>query len=110
MDFRDVFVFHKDVLQKMAETHRGAYKIAEPFKHAVIDDFLPAHIADELEASFPAPSEIAWKNKTHEHSKKLASSKEESMPPAMQFFHVDNGRGIRRSEAIPLNVICVCNR
>jgi hypothetical protein len=36
------------------------YRNAEPYPHIVIDDFLPADLADELAAEFPGPDSPIW--------------------------------------------------
>lgn len=82
----NTFLFTKELLQKHIARYRDSYGAADPFPHVVLDDFLPGIVADEIEASFPGSSDIAWKDKTHEHSKKLASSREETMPSAIRNF------------------------
>lgn len=82
----NTFLFTKELLQKHSVRYRDSYGATDPFPHVVLDDFLPVVVADEIEASFPGPSAIAWKDKIHEHSKKLASSREETMPPAIRNF------------------------
>lgn len=86
MEQPDVFFFKSDELRRIAVNYKQNYTAAEPFPHAVIDDFLPHATAEALRLSFPDPGAISWKDKTHEHSKKLASNKEEDMPPAIRQF------------------------
>lgn len=75
------YFFDDDSLEAIAHRFRSAYQSAQPFSHAVMDDFLPDYVANRLAAEFPSPTQIAWKNKTHEHSKKLACDDETKMPP-----------------------------
>lgn len=75
------FFFDTQKLQALADRHRDIYRNARPFPHIVIDNFLPQDVAELLYQEFPAPSQITWKDKTHEHSKKLAASDETEMPP-----------------------------
>lgn len=86
MEQPDIFFFKSDILRRIAVNYKQNYTAAEPFPHVVLDDFLPEQAADALESSFPRPGAISWKDKTHEHSKKLASSREENMPPAIRQF------------------------
>jgi len=57
-----------------------------PFPHVVLNNFLPPATADVLETSFPYPTEITWKDKTHEHSKKLACQNDTLFPPAIRYI------------------------
>lgn len=75
------FFFDTQKLKTLADRHRDTYRNAQPFPHIVIDDFLPQDVGDLLYKEFPAPSQIKWKQKIHEHSKKLAVSDETEMPP-----------------------------
>lgn len=52
----------------------------------VIDDFLPEAEAHILAGFFPRLDAIQWKEKTHEHGKKLTSSRKETMSPAIRNF------------------------
>lgn len=86
MESTDIFFFETDALRRIAMSYKQNYAVAKPFPHVVIDNFLPEAEAEALESSFPLPHAIPWKDKTHEHSKKLASNKEENMPPAIRQF------------------------
>ncbi len=48
--------FDRNALRALALAHRDRYAAAEPFPHAVLDDFLPAQVADALARAFPPPS------------------------------------------------------
>lgn len=74
------FFFDTQKLKALAERHRDAYRNAQPFPHIVIDNFLPQDVVDLLYKEFPTPSQIKWRDKTHEHSKKLACDDETKMP------------------------------
>jgi len=82
----DIFFFESDALRDIAVSYKQAYVTAEPFPHVVIDNFLPDVVTEALRLSFPSPEAISWKDKTHEHSKKLASNKEADMPSAIRQF------------------------
>lgn len=83
-----IFTFRHADLVARAERHAGEYRSAQPFPHAVIDDFLPADVADRLLKSFPPPDAEHWldwtKRDTVHQPKKLGighASKLEGAPP-----------------------------
>lgn len=51
--------------QKIAHAIQGEQFFTEPFKHAVIDDFFPSALANELLNQFPAPESPVWE-RTHD--------------------------------------------
>ncbi|MCB0375768.1 MAG: 2OG-Fe(II) oxygenase [Sinomicrobium sp.] len=55
-----LFVFDMDNLQAKARQYATDYYNAEPFPHAVIDNFLPEDIADHIAEDFPKPDSHAW--------------------------------------------------
>ncbi|OGZ55420.1 MAG: proline hydroxylase [Candidatus Ryanbacteria bacterium RIFCSPLOWO2_02_FULL_45_11c] len=92
-----MFFFDPQSLKALAEQHHAAYVNAAPFPHIVIDNFLPEDVADRVVREFPLPETIAWKDKTHEHSKKLACQDETKMPPFLrQVFFQFNGHACIR--------------
>jgi hypothetical protein len=67
----------------------AAYKIRKPFAHQVIDNFLPADIAEVAHAAFPKPDADIWKTMGRNYKKdKIADKFEmtnyEAMDPALQ--------------------------
>jgi hypothetical protein len=48
------FELAPDIARNIADAMMEAYNFAEPFAHAVIDDFLPVAIAEQLLAHFPS--------------------------------------------------------
>lgn len=54
------FYFHHETLQALAQREREGFLRAQPFRHAVIDHFLPDEIAQQLVAEFPGPKDIPW--------------------------------------------------
>jgi hypothetical protein len=48
-----LFMFGDDRFPKLAVKHRDQFQSAEPFKHAVIDNFLPAAVAQQLFEQYP---------------------------------------------------------
>jgi hypothetical protein len=63
---------YPDLASRLLET----YARAEPFPHAVIDDFLPRSIADQLVGEFPSPGSIDWIRFNDPAGVKLASRNE----------------------------------
>lgn len=68
-----------DRLEALADGHREAFQAAEPFPHVVLDDFLPAEVAEGLLADF-ARADTGWKHYHHYNERKLALTDLERMP------------------------------
>lgn len=49
-----------------------AFRNAEPFPHAIVDDFIPLDLVRKINAEWPGES--AWKSYRHKHSDKWACS------------------------------------
>jgi 2OG-Fe(II) oxygenase superfamily len=80
-------------LRALAERFRGDYARNSPFPHAVIDEFLPAPVADEILERFPTSREIPWRRHDGEHEWKLEFTEHHAMPPVIrQFFFEANSR------------------
>jgi hypothetical protein len=72
-------------LQPLAETNRSSFEGADPFPHVVLDDFLPAAVAEEAAASFPSADDIAWGHyQDAGRTEKLATSDEAVMPAPLR--------------------------
>jgi hypothetical protein len=54
--------FERERLLALADSIKHAYEAARPFPHVVIDDFLPAKVAEAMLAEFPEPEEIEWEH------------------------------------------------
>lgn len=54
------FHFDRDRLMELATGNREAYAAAQPFPHAVFDDFLPEPVLDAVLAEFPKPQDADW--------------------------------------------------
>ena len=50
---------------EMAEAHKAEYAAAQPFPHAVIDNFLPKRALEMALEGFPPPDSIFWKHTTN---------------------------------------------
>lgn len=56
----DPFVFRIAELEALATRHAPGYRTAQPFPHAVIDDFLPTARADQILKVFPGADSDTW--------------------------------------------------
>src|SRR5436305_12609710 len=70
------FHFNRDELTPLAEARREAYATARPFAHAVIDDFLPPGVLDEVLDEFPTPEQAEWFAFDSPRERKLATTEE----------------------------------
>ncbi len=73
-------IFDYDKLDQYATDLQEGFKSAHPFPHVVIDDFLPAQVAEDLLTDFEAKQE-GWKHYHHYNERKLALTDLEKMPP-----------------------------
>ncbi|NUW44934.1 2OG-Fe(II) oxygenase [Nonomuraea rhodomycinica] len=76
------FTFHRDELLPLADSHREGFLKATPFRHVVIDDFLPAEVLEPVLAEFPEPRDIEWQRFDNAREVKLALADTERMGPA----------------------------
>ena len=76
-------VLDYDRLDRLALELGDAFATADPYPHAVIDDFLPPAVAEELLEEFEK-TERAWKHYHHYNERKLALTDLEQMPPKTQ--------------------------
>lgn len=56
----DLFLLDRKALLSRASTMREAYRDADPFPHAVIDDFLPTAVAERILAEYPSVEDPVW--------------------------------------------------
>ncbi len=59
------FFFEPALFAEHVARHAATFPSAQPFAHAVIDDFLPATLADALASAFPAPSHPHFRRVDH---------------------------------------------
>jgi hypothetical protein len=59
------FAFEPALFAPHAAAHAPRFAQAAPFAHAVLDHLLPAPLADDLAAAFPAPTHPHWKRVDH---------------------------------------------
>ena len=63
------YTFDKAQLLALADRHRSEFERAEPFRHVVIDDFLPREMAELALRSFPAPESMEEFPRQHYENK-----------------------------------------
>jgi len=63
-------VLEYERLETIAEQRKEDFAAADPFPHTVIDDFLPAEVAEKVLAEFPKPDE-KWIRYNHYNENKL---------------------------------------
>jgi Rps23 Pro-64 3,4-dihydroxylase Tpa1-like proline 4-hydroxylase len=74
-----MFYLDRNTLLTQAGELKRSYAKADPFPHVVIDDFLPAAVAQELVEAFPQP-DPAWQNYDNVREKKFALADVAAMP------------------------------
>lgn len=86
-----MFIFSPSQLVERAGVLSADYANAMPWPHAVIDNFLPVEVADQILAEFPTPDHPAWldwRNRDTVHQpKKLGignASRMEMVSPILQ--------------------------
>jgi Rps23 Pro-64 3,4-dihydroxylase Tpa1-like proline 4-hydroxylase len=79
------FVFDKSRLLELGERHAPGYQAASPFPHAVIDDFLPAEVAEAAAAEFASLDSAGWDFYTDSgNTLKFATSDTTVMGPVLR--------------------------
>ena len=76
------FRFDRDELLALADARREAYAAARPYPHAVMDDFLPERVLDDVLAEFPSPKGADWQAFDSPTERKLATKDDSAMGPA----------------------------
>ena len=71
-------------LNNLATELHDDFRVARPYPHVVIDDFLPAEVAEALARDFSQIDEESWKHYHHYNERKLAITDLDHMPPATQ--------------------------
>jgi len=78
---KDTFFFDSEKLAALGESRSADYAKADPFPHAVLDNFLPQAVADEILDSFPDKSSEEWLKFQNAREKKSANNNDALMPP-----------------------------
>lgn len=82
-------------LERTAAEHAASYRTADPFPHAVLDDFLPADVLRDVLASFPAPEQLDWQRFENRSEKKLAFREVAALPsPARDALYFLNSEPV----------------
>ncbi|MER7500850.1 2OG-Fe(II) oxygenase [Nonomuraea pusilla] len=76
------FAFRRDQLLPLADSLRETFDDATPFRHVVIDDFLPPSALEPVLAEFPEPRDVEWQRFDNAREIKLALADTERMGPA----------------------------
>jgi Rps23 Pro-64 3,4-dihydroxylase Tpa1-like proline 4-hydroxylase len=67
------YMYDRQYLDGLARRYGPMYRTARPFRHIVIDDFVPdPSVLDRVCAEFPRADSRAWRHHTHQHSRKRA--------------------------------------
>ncbi|MGH0033043.1 MAG: 2OG-Fe(II) oxygenase [Myxococcota bacterium] len=79
-------VLDADRLRDLALAHRASYAKALPFRHVVLDDFLPAPAAERILHEFPPPDTFRSESSLKEPRRlgKRRSHSEEAFPPFLR--------------------------
>jgi hypothetical protein len=75
-----------ETLHEIARTRREDYARADPFPHAVFDDFFPEQALLEILKEFPTPEAIDWQRFNTPNEKKLASRRETQLGDYTRHF------------------------
>ncbi|WP_020662869.1 2OG-Fe(II) oxygenase [Amycolatopsis benzoatilytica] len=76
------FTFRRDDLLPLADKLHEQFVTAQPFRHVVIDDFLPPEVLEPVLAEFPEPRDAQWQSFDTSQEVKLALADTERMGPA----------------------------
>jgi Rps23 Pro-64 3,4-dihydroxylase Tpa1-like proline 4-hydroxylase len=71
----NLFFFDQEALRERGAELARAHAEADPFPHSVIDDFLPAEVADRVLAEFPSMERDDWQRFDEPRQKKLATGR-----------------------------------
>jgi len=76
--------FDKERLLDLAERHREAFQDAQPFRHVVIDDFLPEDMAQAVLDAFPEPERMEDFTRQHYENKIAMRPDNADFPEAIE--------------------------
>ncbi len=78
------YYFDRESLQPLAEKYRVSFGTALPFRHVVIDDFLPTDVLRDVVNAFPKPGDSDWQRFDAGQEVKLALADETLMPTPLR--------------------------
>lgn len=88
--------FHAQLMER-ANAGAAAYATAEPFPHAVIENFLPPAPLARALAAYPGPADIPWSRFENGNEVKLAFNRVEALPdPVREVLSFLNGSAALR--------------
>ncbi len=92
----------RQILHALAMEKRFEYLVAFPFRHVVLDNFLPADVAETVHSSFPSGSHYSWKQYQNDKEKKLEMCHEERLPVPIRnlLYALNTGYFLRFLEAL----------
>lgn len=67
-------------LEYIGDTRAEEYRIAEPFPHVVIDDFLPPELLRDVLNAFPKSRQSSWRTYDNDNERKMEFSVAEKLP------------------------------
>jgi hypothetical protein len=88
--------FDHSRLAGLARDQAAAYRMAQPFPHLVVDDFLPTDVARAVSAAFPGPADdVGWDHYAAQgFEMKIASSDRGRLPdPVVSLIDALNSPG-----------------
>jgi 2OG-Fe(II) oxygenase superfamily len=96
------FYFDRGDLARRAEALGDSFRNASPFRHVVLEDFLPPEVLEHLIREYPGPTDIAWKMhgpgrtawKREADSAKLGCDDETQFPPFTRHFMAQLNSGV----------------
>src|SRR5262249_34746965 len=108
------FFFDAISLGTLAQQHGPAYREADPFPHAIFDDFVPDDFLQDVLEEFPKPEQVDWYLFDNQREKKLTCQDETQMgartrhliaqlSSSIFFNFLSELTGHRRARARPLS-------
>jgi hypothetical protein len=90
-----------DALDRLADAHAASYEIADPFPHAVFDDFLPKDQAERAAMLFPSLEDTVW-DQSKLDDQKFSISDEQAMPDPLRliFWQLNSSAFLRFLEKL----------
>jgi Rps23 Pro-64 3,4-dihydroxylase Tpa1-like proline 4-hydroxylase len=76
----------EEKLQALSDAEIQAYRTAEPYPHAVFDDFFDEEILDRILEEFPGSRQIDWQKFNNSQEIKLASKGERQLGHFTRYF------------------------
>ncbi|GAA3575434.1 hypothetical protein GCM10022419_065710 [Nonomuraea rosea] len=88
------FAFRRDELFPLADKYAEQFRTASPFRHVVIDDFLPPEALEPILEEFPEPRDATWQRFDSAREVKLALADPERMGPTTRHLLAEFNGGV----------------